>query len=1058
MRLRSMAIDGYGRFRNRAFDLAPGLQIVFGPNEQGKSTLRAFIGDMLYGQKRSPSQRLYHEDNELRCPWTSPEAYGGRLVYVLDGNRSFEVFRRFDRRNESVQIFDRTHGRDITAQFEQLRNREPLFAQEHLGLSKEVFLSAATISHLTLEELADDDTLPSIREKLLALADSGEERGSAEATLKRLQERLSAIGTVAARTKPLPSAKARLAELRQEMQGAEQVRDELSSMSERRLERRSDIESLRIRRESLERDRQLLERFRRAERLRQAERLKRQIDEATQQCFTIGGARDFPVERTPDVQRAHNMLVTARAQLERTRSEQTQLTSQLEIERQRLGDNTAGGFQDVPDSYDQRLTELNATLTRLADRIEDVESARVTVETRRRATESELENLPDFSAVGEEADSWLNQLIQTFRTAVRIRAEEREKKDVLHKQTALVAQSLEHARHWFTDVPDFAADAREYEVRNRVRDEQLVKLREEAERLQAEIEEYRERVPDFMLWSVLSVAILIGLIITVVVLNNWGIFVPAGLAGLAVIYLVSNLLYAQSRVKRLSAQIADNDARSQELLNSCDDLCQRVEQLIVAAGCETIRELEGKYDQYREASSRLASFEETFEQQVHKTAEAEQRVSDLFSSYAQTFEQLGEAVNTEEDIEPAVLRSLERFQTYRDARRRLHDARDLLRRHEAELARLHQERNNARDEERALALEVRRLMRENGYPEENKQDNVLLALRSYRIRTAQVREKRGRVGVLEEQIAECNARLEREETARAKYEEALARLLEAGRCASLDEWHQRAEDARKYQDLRQFLSGQQEQLNALLDGASIEDLRASTVEDGPVPESLTFTETSLAAERQQVESALDTAQKELHAIEIRLAERCATLRPVSEIEEELAETLARICDLEWEFEAASHAMNVIEEIARDKHARMAPRLAAVAGGFLREITSGAYEELFISRDLRVSVRIPETQQLIEDPERRLSKGTVDQIYLALRLAMVQCLSEQEESIPMLLDDPFANYDDARLDHAMRLLIRLGQTNQILLFTCREDVLHAARAVNAPILDLRENET
>ena len=41
---------------------------------------------------------------------------------------------------------------------------------------------------------------------------------------------------------------------------------------------------------------------------------------------------------------------------------------------------------------------------------------------------------------------------------------------------------------------------------------------------------------------------------------------------------------------------------------------------------------------------------------------------------------------------------------------------------------------------------------------------------------------------------------------------------------------------------------------------------------------------------------------------------------------------------------------------------------------------------------------------------------------------------------------------------LRLLARLAKTNQILLFTCREDVVQAARAVNAPILDLREGKS
>ena len=109
--------------------------------------------------------------------------------------------------------------------------------------------------------------------------------------------------------------------------------------------------------------------------------------------------------------------------------------------------------------------------------------------------------------------------------------------------------------------------------------------------------------------------------------------------------------------------------------------------------------------------------------------------------------------------------------------------------------------------------------------------------------------------------------------------------------------------------------------------------------------------------------------------------------------------------------------------------------------------------MLVSRDLRVSVRIPQTQRMNETPEKVLSKGTVDQIYLALRLAMVQCLSETGESIPLLLDDPFANYDDSRLEHTLRLLSRLAVKNQVVLFTCREDVVRAAQSVQAPVLRL-----
>ena len=164
MRIRRLSVDGYGQFVHWGLELTPGFQVIFGPNEQGKTTIRAFIGDMLYGQKRSATQRLYEDANELRCPWSNPECYGGRLVYELDDGREIEVFRVFDKKNEQVQVYDRTHARDITGEFEQLRNRETLFALAHLGLSKEVFLNTATICHLTLDHLGDEEELAQIRE------------------------------------------------------------------------------------------------------------------------------------------------------------------------------------------------------------------------------------------------------------------------------------------------------------------------------------------------------------------------------------------------------------------------------------------------------------------------------------------------------------------------------------------------------------------------------------------------------------------------------------------------------------------------------------------------------------------------------------------------------------------------------------------------------------------------------------------------------------------------------------------------------------------------------
>jgi uncharacterized protein YhaN len=128
-------------------------------------------------------------------------------------------------------------------------------------------------------------------------------------------------------------------------------------------------------------------------------------------------------------------------------------------------------------------------------------------------------------------------------------------------------------------------------------------------------------------------------------------------------------------------------------------------------------------------------------------------------------------------------------------------------------------------------------------------------------------------------------------------------------------------------------------------------------------------------------------------------------------------------------------------------------LAERAGRYLQSITAGAYEEVRIGPDLGIEVRIPGRDTFGDAKANQLSKGAIDQIYFALRLALVELLSEGGESLPMVLDDPFANYDDERLHASMRLLRDLAQWRQVLLFSCRQDVVTVARELELPVLEL-----
>lgn len=1054
MRFRRVEIDGYGRFTNCSMEIAEGLQVIVGPNEQGKSTLRSFITEMLYGQKRSTQQRLYDDSNELRVPWAGADGvpvvnYGGRLTYVLDSGRVIEVFRCFDRQNEKVQIFDLTHARDITSNFPQLKNREPLFAQEHAGISKEVFLSAATIGHMTLEDLGDYDALGQIREKILSLADSGDGGVSSDAAIKWLQNRISLIGQPAARTRPLPSTRSRLAELHCEMQEATRLRAELSDAEERR---HAAIEALStFRRELSEVDAQLTawEAIERAHLLEKVEGLDSQLAQLTPRCFTLREVERFPLEERPEFLRAEMVLDAARKQHARVQEE----CSRRRDEAQRNLEALGGGqtFEGtIPEEYDQRLMAIDEKVRRLRGRLEEIESARDGAKDRLDVAERDLASMPDFSRVADDPIKWLSQLASTFRIAQNLRDEESGKRESLRQRIANQEGALSGLREIFDTFPDFEETARDYEVRLRTRGEQTAQLENSREILQMSAGEFAALVPGFAWPAALTAALFLGLLITAITLGNNGIFIATALVALSCVYFLGNMFHARSKSARITKQLEETEARIGELKSSHDEKCQAVESVMVSAKCQTIRELEALHDRYVKGRMELESLLQAASEHEERAQEAEQRLEELFSRYCDFFCCVGETLRTESDVEESAGRAIARYQSYRDAKRRVAENRDQIKRHDSDAELIRTELDACRQEELELGLLVREKMREVGFTDEAKVDSVLTALRSYRIRSAQTREKRQ---ALVQTIRDLDATLESEKANLLNSERSLQRLLDAAGVETPEQWHAKAARAEEYAEVMEQIDAINSQLDAALNGRSLTELRAAVESQGPLPPSPSRPMELLKRLREQIAHSIDARTQEEHALHLMLTERTAGTRSSSEIEEETAQLEWQLRELEVEMEAASHAAAIIEDVARDRHSRIAPKLASLAGTYLAEITDGAYDEVLISRDLNVSVRIPAIRRMTDDPERVLSKGTVDQVYFALRLALVQCISENAESVPMLLDDPFANYDDHRLQCAMRLLAKVAERNQVLLFTCREDVARAARSAGAPPLVL-----
>ena len=82
------------------------------------------------------------------------------------------------------------------------------------------------------------------------------------------------------------------------------------------------------------------------------------------------------------------------------------------------------------------------------------------------------------------------------------------------------------------------------------------------------------------------------------------------------------------------------------------------------------------------------------------------------------------------------------------------------------------------------------------------------------------------------------------------------------------------------------------------------------------------------------------------------------------------------------------------------------------------------------------------------PISKVSAGTADQVYLAMRIATIRFIAGGEDAIPLILDDSFALYDDDRLRKAIRFLAE-NYRGQILIFSCQHREEDALKAEGLP---------
>ncbi len=160
--------------------------------------------------------------------------------------------------------------------------------------------------------------------------------------------------------------------------------------------------------------------------------------------------------------------------------------------------------------------------------------------------------------------------------------------------------------------------------------------------------------------------------------------------------------------------------------------------------------------------------------------------------------------------------------------------------------------------------------------------------------------------------------------------------------------------------------------------------------------------------------------------------RMETMGQEEILKQQLAVAHDRIARLTETYAALELAQATLAAATAELQRRFAPKIATEAQALFGKLTDGRYDRLIIAQDL--SLQAGAREESVMHTVQWRSEGTVDQMYLALRLAVSKALTP---NIPLVLDDALVRFDDRRHAAAMSILQEEAEKRQIILFTCQD---------------------
>ena len=255
MKIKNIKINNYGILKQKEIDLKNNINIIYGKNETGKSTLLNYLKNIFYGISKNKNGKEI-SDYEKYLPWTG-ENFSGKVKYQLDNDETFEVYRDFNKKNPAIV---NSNFEDISGEFKIDKKDGNQFFYEQTGLDQSTYLS--TIMAPQQEVILDNQSKDILIQKLSNITGTGEDKVSFQKAIDKLNKRMiEEVGTNRTQDRPLNVIQTKMKMLLNDLKTKKQTEEQKQILIKDKKELKQKLEQEKQKNDNLNRLNLLLNKY-----------------------------------------------------------------------------------------------------------------------------------------------------------------------------------------------------------------------------------------------------------------------------------------------------------------------------------------------------------------------------------------------------------------------------------------------------------------------------------------------------------------------------------------------------------------------------------------------------------------------------------------------------------------------------------------------------------------------------------------------------------------------------------------------------------------------------